>query len=188
MSFQDSGELVILGGAKGTGKTTLAQQLCSETGMTYIHPGSWFIKYWNKEHPLETEKRIVDEILQLRSPLIDIHYASYVKGLEGIAEGYVQGLCDSSIKQLAERYSPVVLYLVEVDASTLMQRRLCDNKRRKLELTIIEEELSQNRKGWEHFRELMSSCTEVKPETIANYEIEVSLAKIIQGCSAGRIL
>ncbi len=113
-----------------------------------------------------------DIIIASKPVLVDIHYATYVK-----PTGWIQGLCDDSLKLLGEHYKDIALYLVEVDGETLYQRRLVDlhKKKRKLEKEIIANELRQNSQAFEHYVATLAQYTKVTAQRIVNTSLEESL-------------
>lgn len=166
-------ELVIVGGCRGVGKTTLAKQYCSERHVAYKHPGDWFVRYLYEIDSKLIEGIAVHDILAAPKPVfVDIHYATYVK-----PKGWVQGLCNDSLKLLGEQYKDIALYLVEVDEETLYRRRLVDlhKKKRKLEKGIITEELRQNSEAFEHYVAILAQYTKVTAQRIVNTSLEESL-------------
>lgn len=174
MSGHAIDELIILGGCKGVGKTTLAKLYCDETRTAYRHPGDWFLKYLGRADTHLLEGMALHDIITATKPvLVDLHYKTYVK-----PHGYRDGLRDESLALLAQEYPRIALYLVEISPDELYKRRKKDGKKRKLELDIIAEELRQNKLAFEHFRQqLGNSCSTA--EIIVNRTLEESLKALL---------
>ena len=173
-------DLIIIGGARGVGKTTIAKKYFALTGGSYIHPGDQFIKYVYNGTPAVEESKVIEgmalhEILNSpKSTIVDLHYSAYVKPI-----GFVKGFCDDSLKILAREYKNISLYLIDLPAEILLERRLSDSnkevKKRKMDLETIKEELKQNKEGFQHFVDFLSKYTSVKFKVIVNDDIENTL-------------
>ncbi|PIN82015.1 hypothetical protein COV11_00115 [Candidatus Woesearchaeota archaeon CG10_big_fil_rev_8_21_14_0_10_30_7] len=185
MKNQNLDELIIIGGARGVGKTTLAKEFFKRTQGSYVHPGDQFIKYQYSGEPRINESKIIEglalaEILKAPKPIIvDLHYRAYSK-----FEGWVNGFCMDALKVLASNYDKVKLYLIDLDENTLYDRRMNDQdrieKRRKLDKNIIKEELEQNRAGYEFFIKTISPITCVEAKIIINKDFNTALDELIQ--------
>ncbi|MBI4919011.1 hypothetical protein HY837_03715 [archaeon] len=183
MNRQNTDELIIIGGARGVGKTTVAKKVFELLHGSYVHPGDHFIRYMYSKpwigDPKIIEGMALHEILNAPKPtIVDLHYKAYTK-----PTGYVEGFCDDSLKVLADNYSKIKLYLIELDVDTLYERRMSDpnktNKKRKLEKETITEELKQNKEGFEHFVKQMQNLTIVEIKVIVNTDLEKTIDEIL---------
>lgn len=177
MSSQNSDrELVIIGGARGVGKSTLSKMYCSHQGASYHNPGDWFEKYLYKVDSTFIEGIVTHDVLSSPKPVVDMHFATYVKPW-----GFRRGFCDDSLKMLSEYFGTICLYLVEVDAQKLYDRRVADvSKKRKLDIDIIREELNQNAQAFEHFVKVLSKKSVVHARKIVNSDLEDTLNELIK--------
>ncbi len=180
--FNDA-ELIIIGGARGVGKTTIAKEVFKQLSGSYVHPGDQFMKYFYGNLDIKETKIIegmaLQEVLNSPSPtVVDLHYKFYVK-----PHGWDDCFCDDSLTILAQNYNKIKLYLVELDAETLYQRRLSDpnkeKKKRKFDKNIIEEELKQNKEGFQRFVDFLSKITQVESKTIVNNDFKKSLEEMV---------
>ncbi len=176
-------ELIIIGGARGVGKTTMAKEVFKQLNGSYVHPGDQFIKYFYGNLYIK-ETKIVEgmalhEVLNAAKPtIVDLHYKFYAK-----SQGWGDCFCDDSLTILAQNYGKIKLYLVELDAETLYQRRLSDpnkiQKKRKIDKEIIEEELKQNKEGFQRFVDFLSKITRVESKVVVNKDFQKSLEEIV---------
>ncbi len=183
MNHQNTDELIIIGGARGVGKTTVAKKVFEILQGSYVHPGDQFMRYMYSKpwigDPKIIEGMALHEILNAPKPtIVDLHYKAYTK-----PTGYVDGFCEDSLKVLADNYGKIKLYLIELDADTLYDRRMSDPnktaKKRKLDKEIIAEELRQNKEGFEHFVKQMEKITVVEPKIIVNEDLETTINEIL---------
>ncbi len=176
-------ELIIIGGARGVGKTTIAKEVSKQLSGSYVHPGDKFIKYFYSGLNIRETKIIegmaLNEVLNSPKPtIVDLHYKFYSK-----SNGWGDGFCDDSLTILAQNYSKIKLYLVELDAGTLYQRRLADpnkeKKKRKIEKEVIQEELRQNKEGFQRFVDFLGKLTRVESKVVVNNDFQKSLEEIV---------
>jgi adenylate kinase len=184
MNCQNSDEtlddLIIIGGARGVGKTTVAKKYFELVGGSYIHPGDQFVKYIYSGSPAVLESKVIEgmalqQILNSPKPtIVDLHYSAYVKPI-----GFIKGFCDDSLKILAREYKNISLYLIDLPAEVLLERRLKDPdktaKKRKMDLETIREELRQNKEGFQYFVDFLSKYTSVKSKVVVNNSFEQAL-------------
>ena len=177
MKSQPIAELIILGGCKGVGKTSLAKEYCSQAGATYKHPGDWFDTYLHIIDNQQIEYLAVQDALAAPPPvLLDLHYSVYVKPF-----GWVRGLGDDGLKIVGQHYSSVALYLMESDVQAVYLRRVGDvhNKKRRLEKEIIVEDLRRNEEAFWHFVQALAPHTRVTAQKIVHRTLEESVRKLL---------
>ena len=99
-----------VGGAKGTGKTTLLRKLSDKTGLNVVNTGDFFNQ--DKRDPSEVKKEIIGYLIK-NSPLIaDTHYAGFLKGI--FSGKFERGLYHSELSQLNDHVNLtlILMYLL----------------------------------------------------------------------------
>jgi len=147
-------ELIMVGGAKGTGKSTLLAALQKKhPEYIYLHPGELYWQHFQKKSFEEISDIITEHVLcQQGLILLDTHYAGYFSG-----KGWQPCWAQKSLSALAE--SPLVamvqLYLVEASLEDVLKRREKDQviKKRRLDRESILAEITLSRTYFEELKQ-----------------------------------
>ncbi len=176
MQNQDTGSLVIIGGTKGVGKTTIATELCRRQNLTYKHPGDWFKAYDKLESKVIEGMALHDILFTNEEMLMDLHYSVFIK-----SHGYIQTFSDESLKVIGANFNNISMFLITLPESLLLERRINDfEKERKLDLEIIRNDLLKNWEAFQHYKEVLEKEANVESNTIINLNFANSIEQIIE--------
>ena len=162
-------KLIIIGGAKGVGKTSLTSTLATECGLIRIESGKLIIEYraMNPQPPFSLKDYIANSIAQIRQDsILDAHFAQYSE-IEELTREFQRGLEPEHIIKLSQQFD-IYPCLVEVPYYELLQRRMKEPKKRSIETEIIIEELEFNRKAYQMYLKELNK----KPIIITNDDFD----------------
>jgi len=162
-------KLVIIGGAKGVGKSTLIQRLIKIKPMRIVNTGEIVISALNKK--LDPEEKIKGYLLENSTDLImDTHYAGYTP------HGFIRGLSTKSLHTIKEAKS-IDLILLDLDTQSLIKRRTEDENKKRIPPSgfSAETELEMNRV---YFREYCKDLS-MPGITLINYNLNKTLEQVI---------
>lgn len=151
--------IYFIGGAKGTGKSTIIKAFSEKTQLKILNTGSYFKK--NLGSPKETKYKIIDDLIR-NSPIIaDTHYSV------GIRRGKIQrGLNKSELEKLSKN-SNLKLILIDINLETLIQRIERDKRKiRNQDIDKIYLDLEYNRKYFEEYSKQLG----IAGHLIRNYD------------------
>jgi adenylate kinase len=160
---------LFMGGAKGTGKTTLCRALSICFNLPILNTGDFF----SVQTPIEESKRRIINFIIKKSPLIvDTHYAGFIGGI--YSGKFERGLYNQELKRLLGDID-LELVLIDLDGNTLTDRRKRDNlNTRDLDPKNASNELYHNRIFFYQY------CAEIKKpgKVILNYNLQSSLGEL----------
>lgn len=160
-------DLILIGGAKGVGKTKIIDALQQSCSLKVINTGHFFLEALDQCS--EPETSITDYLINGFNGVVDTHYAGYSKS------GFVRGLSPSNLRKVS-LVKTIDLILLDLDYNTLLERRLQDNaKRRIYEPELVLKELEANRHYFQEY------CRELsKPGLhLYNYNFDQTLNTIM---------
>lgn len=162
--------VLFVGGAKGTGKSTLCKILSDKSKMKVINTGDFFSLYnVSKE---ETKQRIILSIIKESPIIVDTHYTGFANS---ISDGnFERALFPSELEILSKKVDlhPV---LVDINIETLIRRRENDkSNQRDMNFLSATRELEHNRKNF------LEYCQELRKKgyIIMNYNLDNSIKEL----------
>lgn len=166
------GNLLWLGGAKGVGKSTLAELLKLKYNLDIVNTGN--ILKNAKLNRIIGEYDIVNELNSGFQGIVDTHYAGYNSG------GFVRALSKDNLLKINKS---IDLFLVDLDVDSLWSRRKNDftNDRIK-DKDNIARELESNRN---YFKEYCIDLNQ-KGNILMNYDL-IKTVDLIGGLIYGKI-
>ena len=162
-------KLVILGGAKGVGKSTLIQRLVKIKPLRIVNSGEIVASALNKN--LDPEEAIKGYLLETSADLIlDTHYAGYTP------KGFIRSLSANSLCVI-KKVKSIDLILLDLDTQSLIKRRTEDENKKRIPPRgfSAETELEMNRV---YFREYCKDLS-IPGITIINYNLNKTLEQVI---------
>lgn len=158
-------KITLVGGAKGTGKSTISKKVSETIGTGYLHTGTLFSEAGKDK---EIYERILLEKISGFSGIIDTHYAGYH------ADGFCKGISSGSLRNFQK--TNIGIILIDLDAETLYDRRAHDDKKRVLDKKHISEELYWNRKYFNEY------CDElgIEGKILVNDGLERTISEVIK--------
>ncbi len=115
-------KIYFIGGAKGTGKSTIIKNFSNLTRLKIINTGDYF---WEGGDSFSIKQRIVRDLIKNSPVIADTHYAGF---LDGMYSGkFERGLYPRELEILSNGEC-LELILVDLDINLLMKRRKNDQK------------------------------------------------------------
>jgi len=145
-------KLILVGGSKGTGKSTLSKKVSENLGFNYINTGDKVREYWENFHEYFT----LDLISLTENTLVDTHYAA---SRQKTPYNFEIGFLEDNLKKIRDE-SNMKKYVVCLFAepSLILERRLKDESRtRCLELNQIHLENEMNLKNAKIYAKLLDA-------------------------------
>ncbi len=162
--IEENYDIILIGGAKGTGKSTITKKISEITGKNHLHTGTLFL---DADKNLEIYEKMLFEKVAGFSGIMDTHYAGYH------ADGFCRGISEGLLKNIGKMKTGLVL--IELDVDTLYERRMIDKKIRIMDKKHMSEELYWNRKYFNEY------CDELRIEgkSLSNYDLENTINGVI---------
>lgn len=136
-------DLIFLGGAKGTGKSTVIKRLQEYRKIDTINTGEIYLKAIKNR--IDPEKAICDFLVGDYKGIVDTHYTGgYSNG------GFSRGLSKENLKGISKSKS-IDLILLDLEEDILLKRR-CESKEEKYrDRRVMCLELESNRNFFEEY-------------------------------------
>jgi adenylate kinase len=164
-------KVYFIGGAKGTGKTTVTSKFAKLVSLEILNTGDYFSKGVSL---LESKNEVINDLTNKAPIIADTHYAGFVGDIfSGI---YERGLYKSELELLSNKVD-LELVLIDLDIGHLMRRRVSDNKNiRDLDLERVKDELKYNRIYFAEY------CSQLKcnGHIVENHNLENTLNSLIK--------
>jgi len=156
--------LVLMGGSKGVGKTSLARTVSSILGFEYINTGERFRKY----RP-DFDNKFVQELINAKGNfIIDTHYATSSSKTHYDFHIGIDEKCQMLLRS-DSNYSGKVI-LINADPKIILERRKRDGEERRcLELEQI---IKENNANSEYSR-IYASCLDLPYLSLRNEDLSI---------------
>lgn len=164
-------EVYFIGGAKGSGKSTICKIFSTITGLKIVNTGDFFS---SQESPIHTKKRIIEFLVDNSPIIVDTHYAGFIGGV--YSGKFERGLYIEELNHL-NNDTNLELILLDLDFNTLIKRRLKDKENhRDTNKTNMCKELKYSKSFF------LEYCNQLKKEgeIIKNGDLDESIKRILK--------
>ena len=160
--------LIFIGGAKGTGKSSITEKLSASLNVPSFNTGKMFLE--SKKNELNYEVEICNFLLRQSSCLVDTHYSG------GYSNGtFPRGLSQKNLLKIS-KYKSIDLVLIDLDEHTLFNRREKYMPRKYLDPTIIRLELLMSK----HYFDQYCKDLSIQGLTIINNDLNKTVNQIME--------
>ncbi len=159
-------DLILIGGAKGVGKSTVISEIKKITKINVVNTGEICINaIKNKLNP---EEEIRNYLIKHHYGIVDTHYTGGYSN-----KGFSRGLSKEYLLDIAESKS-IDLILLDLDEESLFKRRYGSKEKKYQDREAIRKELEMNRYYFEQYcKDLLISGF-----TILNTEVKKTVDAI----------